>query len=515
MHDEHSRRKTHALKAFAFAAAMLLVGAGCPDAPPPAPPAPPAEAAFDVTKTTCPEIEAARAKVNAAHDATVKAASDTYVEARELFRADFEQCRSGIWKGGPCDKEYEATQVAYRNAWGDISNDQFYKEWKKAKADWDACYAKRDEKYEEWSKDNLAKEKLCQDELQAKADAANEAYRVAVDAARAKRAADMAFLDELEKKCKEPKVTGGGSTTTGVIPGSGTPVGTNPPGGGVTVAPPVTPPNPNARVCQDVIPGENATGRTGKASDFGPRDIMVNLMTQVAEEVTKTPVPVSAIDERVFAIMVCSKIRSRIVEMDLEAIDHITDNVWTRRYEQTRRRYETALGVWCKIAEGRPALPEVKKDVAAINAMPTGACTKDADCGPPVCCSGKEVGTWTCNTATGACVSKKTACTDPKVCGGVPARCVAPPQKVQALQVGNKFIPLSQVHKFTGDECDDEEHWHANAGSAKATDGSTVPETSGECGYGKVKDVPVVEVLMQSEEALRGEVRGLEGLRTR
>lgn len=504
--SHHGRHLSKFLSAFAFGA-LLLVGAGCKDAPPPPPP-PPAVDAFDVTKTTCPEIESARAKVNAAYEAAIKAATDTYTEARGLFQADFEQCRSTIWKGGPCDKEYEATQVAYRNAWGDISNDQFYKEWKKAKADWDACYAQRDEKYEEWSRNNLAKEKLCQDELQAKVDAANEAYRAAADAARAKRAADMAFLDELEKECKKPKVTGGGSTTTGVIPGSGTPVGTNPPGGGVTVAPPVTPPNPNARVCQQTIPGENSTGRTGRAPDYGPRDILVNLMTQVAEEVTKTPVPVSAIDERVFAVMVCSKIRTRIAEMDLESIDHLNDNVWQRRYEQTRRRYETALGVWCKIAEGKPALPEVKQQVAAINAMPTGACTKDADCGPPVCCSGKEVGTWTCNTATGACSAKKTACTDPKVCGGNPARCIAPPQKVRAINVGGKFLPLDQLIIESEEGCATE-HYHAKAGSVRATDGTMVSDPGPQCGFGKVSERPVVEV------ELRIEVRGLEGLRQR
>lgn len=485
-------------------AALLLIGAGCKDAPPPAPEVP-VEARFDVTTATCETLADARAKVATAFTASVQSANDTYTAAHAAFRDGLNECLSGIWRGGPCDEAYAGTEKAYKNAWGDISNDQFYKEWKKAKADWDECYANREAKYDDWSKTNQAKEKTCQEVFQAKSDAARDAHDTAMKAAKAKSDADTAFLDALEKECKKPKPTGS-TGTTGVVAG-GQAGGTT---GGKPVTPPnrpVTPPNPNAPACQDAVPGENGTPRTGRATDFGPKDILVNLMTQVAEDVTGTPIPTGAINDQIFAGIVVAKLHARLIELQMEEIDAITSS--DRRAEIALRqkiaRYEKARNVWGKIAEGRPAVAEVKKDVNAINALPTGGCKVDADCGSPVCCSAKEVGSWSCNVSTGACVAKKTPCTDPKICRGAPAQCSNPPQKVKAISVGGKFIPLTQVHTYNNaDECEGADHWHANSGSALATDGTRVAETRSPCGYGKVSDVPVVEV---EAPELHGEVR--------
>lgn len=66
-------------------------------------------------------------------------------------------------------------------------------------------------------------------------------------------------------------------------------------------------------------------------------------------------------------------------------------------------------------------------------------------------------------------------------------------QKIQAIVVGDKKIPLSEVHVATGPECDGDPHYHANASAAKATDGTNVPDPGG-CGYGKVEDVKIEEV---------------------
>ena len=84
----------------------------------------------------------------------------------------------------------------------------------------------------------------------------------------------------------------------------------------------------------------------------------------------------------------------------------------------------------------------------------------------------------------------------------------AAPELIEVISYSGKYIPVSQVHKFTGPECDGDEHWHANSGSVTATDGTVIPDVS-DCGYGKTKNVPVITV-----PALRGEVRGLEGLRS-
>ncbi len=53
-------------------------------------------------------------------------------------------------------------------------------------------------------------------------------------------------------------------------------------------------------------------------------------------------------------------------------------------------------------------------------------CKVDADCGDPapVCCSGTQVGRAFCDA--GVCASEKTDCTDPEICAGKPAKCVAP-----------------------------------------------------------------------------------------
>ena len=53
------------------------------------------------------------------------------------------------------------------------------------------------------------------------------------------------------------------------------------------------------------------------------------------------------------------------------------------------------------------------------------------------------------------------------------------------------YLPVKQLHKFKGDkkeECDAEEHWHANNGVVTATDNSEVVDPGG-CGFGKTKTV--------------------------
>ncbi len=64
---------------------------------------------------------------------------------------------------------------------------------------------------------------------------------------------------------------------------------------------------------------------------------------------------------------------------------------------------------------------------------------------------------------------------------------------VDVIEYGGKQIPLDQVHKFKGPECDEEEHWHANGSAAQAIDGSRVIDP-GDCGYGKTKSVPIKTV---------------------
>ncbi len=71
---------------------------------------------------------------------------------------------------------------------------------------------------------------------------------------------------------------------------------------------------------------------------------------------------------------------------------------------------------------------------------------------------------------------------------GVPAK-----QTIQVIVVGDKKIPLSQVHSATGPECEGKPHYHANANNtAKAIDGTNVFDPGG-CGYGKVEEIKIEE----------------------
>ncbi len=69
---------------------------------------------------------------------------------------------------------------------------------------------------------------------------------------------------------------------------------------------------------------------------------------------------------------------------------------------------------------------------------------------------------------------------------------------IKALNVNGKYIPLTEVRIGKGEHCDGPKeqypHWHSTNGiGVTATDGTKLPDNDG-CGYGKEKDVPVVDV---------------------
>lgn len=61
--------------------------------------------------------------------------------------------------------------------------------------------------------------------------------------------------------------------------------------------------------------------RTGKAAPLGGTDVLKELLQAIAEDVTGTPIPISAISDQVFAGIVCVKIRSRLAELEIEQSD--------------------------------------------------------------------------------------------------------------------------------------------------------------------------------------------------
>lgn len=66
--------------------------------------------------------------------------------------------------------------------------------------------------------------------------------------------------------------------------------------------------------------------------------------------------------------------------------------------------------------------------------------------------------------------------------------------KMKIIMYNGKQIPLSELNVFTGKECDRAPHYHAlNRGIVKALD-QTILVDPGSCGFGKVKDVKIIEV---------------------
>lgn len=92
---------------------------------------------------------------------------------------------------------------------------------------------------------------------------------------------------------------------------------------------------------------------------------------------------------------------------------------------------------------------------------------------------------------------------------------------VEAIPIGTAWYPVKQFHKFTGPECDREEHWHANTGVAwgidfarrrafdernpetvRANQGPVVRWTDpGECGAGKTQEKKAYDIMLGREEA--------------
>lgn len=64
--------------------------------------------------------------------------------------------------------------------------------------------------------------------------------------------------------------------------------------------------------------------------------------------------------------------------------------------------------------------------------------------------------------------------------------------KIQIILYNGKQLPLSQLYVGHGPDCDSP-HYHATTGSVTATDGTKIPDPEN-CGFGKLKDVNVLEV---------------------
>jgi hypothetical protein len=173
-----------------------------------------------------------------------------------------------------------------------------------------------------------------------------------------------------------------------------------------------------------------------------------------------------------------------------------------------------AAGLTINLAEWNQRMSDVRSQIRVLEAGPR-SCQTDADCGnpDPVCCSSIEKGQVKCEKGviagifggSGTCTNETEFCDDPEVCSGTPAQCVAPPKfYISVIQYSSSQIPVSQLRKSTGKECDEAEHWHFNGG--KSLQGVVIPDPDGDgCGYGKTSAVVPFFVEIDTESEFAGE----------
>ncbi len=87
---------------------------------------------------------------------------------------------------------------------------------------------------------------------------------------------------------------------------------------------------------------------------------------------------------------------------------------------------------------------------------------------------------------------------------------------IEVIEYNGKYLPTSQLIIEDEIGCG-AEHWHAASGVVTATDGSKVSDPGPQCGYGKVKDKPVMQIPAPKNNTSNSggsiEVRGLEFLK--
>lgn len=75
---------------------------------------------------------------------------------------------------------------------------------------------------------------------------------------------------------------------------------------------------------------------------------------------------------------------------------------------------------------------------------------------------------------------------------------------IEVINYNGKYLPVSQLIIEDEIGCG-ADHWHAATGVVTATDGTQVSDPGPQCGYGKVKDKPVIKVEAQAAGAVQAQ----------
>jgi len=68
---------------------------------------------------------------------------------------------------------------------------------------------------------------------------------------------------------------------------------------------------------------------------------------------------------------------------------------------------------------------------------------------------------------------------------------------IQVIEFEGKHLPISEMHEITGPECDGTAHMHANNGQHVISLDETEVLDPGECGFGRVNELDVIEIELE------------------
>lgn len=495
----------------------------------------------DVRNTKCEQLASARAAVTAELAQRTQAAqtalteekdaiSDEYWAQNRQLEDQYHECISAALTADPCKEAFEEVGRLYEEIMADFAADKGFNEAKfqereQAKEKYNKCVedAQKPEFYE-------GKKAECDTALAVGRDA-NQKKRVeAEQAAQARHDAavatandaykqKMAILDAIEEKCKEP----GGNTNLNV--------------GAINTGGTGTEIQQNSSACTGVFAGNDdkiqkqisdlenqlQKARAGGMSDglFGADNIQEALdrLRQELRDSERTckvdadcgdPVPVCCSETQVGRVYcdngTCAAEKTDCIVPEICAgkpAQCVAPDTGVRQQEGvyiSRTIPETGpCSQNLQIVSLKQATPDSVR-YAIVGNIPDwlnidkpggslpGQVTVTYSCGTV---QGFGPGTYNVNgSITVYSAANELINTIPF---NVSITVTGTQKMIDVIEYGGKLIPISELYKFTGPECDKDEHWHANQGSAKALDGTVVVDSS-DCGFGKTKDTPIKSV---------------------
>ncbi len=523
-----------------------------------------ADGGVDVRATRCEDIGSARVAISNereerklvarnSHAEKMDAISDAYWEQNQKLEADYHQCISKALTADPCKAPFEEIGRLYEEIMADFAADKGFNEAKfnereQAKKEYNDCVeqARKPEFYTD--KETACKATLAagketnQSDRTGKEAVAKAYYEETLVEAESAYQAKSAILDAIEAKCKEPGGTS--NVSIGAITTSGT---------GTKI-------QPDSPACTGIFEGNNpdlrrqianlesqlqkakAAGETGGLYGTTRVQAALDALRQELKDSERTckvdadcgnPEPICCSGTQVGRAYCssgkCTSEKKECVNPEICAgkpaacvapstgvkqqdgiyisrtipeVGSCSQNlqvVTLQKGTPDSNRYSISGNIpsWLKIDKPSGTLP------GSVNV--TYSCNTVQKFGP---------GTYTAQgSVTVYNTTNELINTIPF---NVSITVTASEIKIDVIEYNGKYLPTSQLIVESEEGCA-ANHWHAASGVVTATDGTKVSDPGPQCGYGKVKDKPIMQISAPKGSAPTsggtGEVRGLEFLK--